>query len=162
MNTDALRAAFLAGANGALDLKEAGLSYSGPLQVLKFTGFHDDSLPFAFISAPFAGDPVERAKQIAADIVAAHIGQPVMPAPTPITGLAATLRDSLKAATDRAAALSAKAQGSVKNLHGVLDTADVVVADLDKAAADIQAALGLSTNGGPALDPLAPSEKPQG
>ena len=74
-----------------------------------------------------------------------------MPAPVQIRGLADTLRDQLTKATARAAAVGERARSSVGNLHAVLDQAESVVADVDKAAADVQAALGLGTNGGPAL-----------
>lgn len=157
MSMQTIRDAFAAAAGGALRLHNAGMSYSGTAQVLKFTGWRDNGLPFVFVSDPFTGDPVVRAAEIARDLIAAHTGQPSerpMPAPTPITGLAGVLRDQLKAATDRAGQIAARATSSVTNLHGVLDTAEGVVKDVDSAAADIQSALGLSTNGGPALDPL--------
>ena len=86
-----------------------------------------------------------------------------MPAPVQIRGLADTLRDQLTKATARAAAVGERARSSVGNLHAVLDQAESVVADVDKAAADVQAALGLGTNGGPALaqDPTpAPASPP--
>jgi hypothetical protein len=72
-----------------------------------------------------------------------------MTAPAPIAGLAATLRDHLTQATARADAVARRAKDSVGNLHAVLDAAEGTVAQLDAAAADIQSALGLSTNGGP-------------
>jgi len=156
MSMASVRAGFLAASGGALRLHDAALSYSGPAQVLKFTGWHDDGLPFAFVSAPFTDDPVARAGEIARDLIAAHTGQTTMPAPPPIAGLAATLRSQLKAATERADKIAARAKDSVTNLHNVLDGAEGVVQDVDAAAADIQAALGLSTNGGP---PLGPFEK---
>jgi|SRR5581483_1074546 len=153
MSMEAVRAAFLAAAGGKLRLSDggAGMSYAGPLQVLKFKGWHDDSLPFAFVSAPFTGDPIERAAQIARDLVAAHTGNS-MPAPTPITGLAATLREQLTAATARAAKIGEDAKAHVTNLHSVLDVAEGAVNEVKTAATEIQAALGLSTNGGPPLD----------
>lgn len=154
MSTHTLREAFLAAAQGALRLQDAGLSYSGPAQVLKFTGWHDDGLPFAFVSAPFIGDPMQRAAQISRDLIAAHTGTPAMPAPPAIGGLAAILRESLTSATARASQIGADAKAHVANLHTVLDTAEGVVNEVKTAATDIQAALGLSTNGGPALDPL--------
>lgn len=152
-----VRSIFIATAGEALRLDHASLIYSGPAQILKFTGWHDDGLPFVFVSAPFTSDPFSRAAEIAQDLIAAHTGSRPMPAPAPILGLAATLREQLKAATDRAGQIATRATSSVTNLNGVLDTAEGVVKDLDSAAADIQSALGLSTNGGPALDPLAKS-----
>lgn len=156
VSTLTLREMFLAAGQGALRVKDAALSYSGPAQVLKFTGWHDDGLPFAFVSAPFTGDPQERAAQIARDLVAAHTGTP-MPAPSPITGLAQTLREQLTKATARASQIGADAKAHVANLHVVLDSAEGVVNEVKSAATDIQAALGLSTNGGPPL--TGPLEK---
>jgi hypothetical protein len=156
MSMPAVRASFLAASGGALRLKDSGLSYSGTAQVLKFTGWHDNGLPFAFVSAPFTGDAIARAGQIAHDLIAAHTGQADMPAPTPISSLAQTLREQLTKATARAAQIGADAKAHVANLHAVLDSAEGVVNEVKTASADIQAALGLSTNGGP---PLAPLEK---
>ena len=82
-----------------------------------------------------------------------------MPAPAPITSLAQTLRGELTKATARAAQIGADAKQHVANLHAVLDTAEGVVDEVKAASADIQAALGLSTNGGPPLDqPAHPLE----
>ena len=75
-----------------------------------------------------------------------------MPAPAPISSLASTLRDHLTLATARADQVARRAKESVSNLHQVLDSAEGTVAELDAAASDIQAALGLSTNGGPPLE----------
>jgi hypothetical protein len=147
----AVRDAFLAAAEGRLRLENLGLTRETGGHRLHVTGFHRDGAPFAVESALFASDPIERACQLAHDIVTLHTGA-TMPAPAAITSLAQALRDQLRAATERASALRERAQTSVQNLHGVLDTADGVVADLDKAAGEIQAALGLSTNGGPGAD----------
>jgi ABC-type transporter Mla subunit MlaD len=75
-----------------------------------------------------------------------------MGAPQPIKGLADTLRGQLASAVERANRIGDKAKSSVGNLHAVLDTAEDTIRDVDAAAADIQSALGLSTNGGPPLD----------
>ncbi len=160
MSMPSVRAAFLGAAAGALRLADASLRYSGPAQVLKFTGWHDDGLPFAFVSAPFTGDPGTRAREIARDLVAAHTGD-TMPAPISITSLAETLRGELTKATARAAQIGAEAKQHVANLHAVLDTAEGVVNEVKGACADIQSALGLSTNGGPPLEqqPQHPLEK---
>src|SRR5258708_39968303 len=117
MSMQAVRASFLAACGGALRLQDAALSYSGPAQVLKFTGWHDDGLPFAFVSAPFTGDAVARAAQIARDLAAAHTGQVNMPAPTPITALAQTLREQLTKATARASQIGTDAKTHVAELH---------------------------------------------
>ena len=82
-----------------------------------------------------------------------------MPAPAPISGLASTLRDHLTLATARADQVARRAKESVSNLHQVLDSAEGTVAQLDAAASDIQAALGLSTNGGPPLEATKSPER---
>jgi hypothetical protein len=88
-----------------------------------------------------------------------------MGAPAPIKGLADTLRGQLASAVERANRIGDKAKSSVGNLHTVLDTAEDTIRDVDAAAADIQSALGLSTNGGPPLDgaesdPASPASSP--
>src|SRR5437764_6906719 len=114
-------------------MHQASLRYDDAgRQILGLTGWHPDGTPFAFASAPFAGDPAQRAAEIATDLAIAHAGtgpsyvshpaQPSQPqrkpmATPPINGLAATLRDQLKAATARADAIAAKAKASVGNLH---------------------------------------------
>lgn len=86
----------------------------------------------------------------------------LMPAPVQIRGLADTLREALTQATVRAGSIGERARASVDNLHVVLDQAESVVAGVDKAAAEVQAALGFSSNGGPALDerPFAAPDAP--
>lgn len=79
-----------------------------------------------------------------------------MPAPSPIKGFAATLRDQLKAASDRAARLAGEVQDSVDNLHARFDDAEKVKQEIDSAAAEIHDALG-GDNGGPPL-----SDTPKG
>jgi len=140
---------------------------------LQFVGAHRDGVRFDHVSPPFRGDPDRRAREIAAELISAHsaaahsaskarvnalmtmINQQEdrpMPAPAPISTLASTLRDHLTLATARADQVARRAKESVSNLHQVLDSAEGTVAQLDAAASDIQAALGLSTNGGPPLE----------
>jgi hypothetical protein len=154
-----VRAAFILAGGGDLSLTDAAMRHVGEgANVLQFVGAHRDGARFDHISPPFRGDPDQRAREIAAELVAAAtmINQQEdrsMPAPAPIAGLASTLRDHLREATARADQVARRAKESVSNLHQVLDAAEGTVQQLDTAAADIQAALGLSTNGGPALDP---------
>jgi hypothetical protein len=154
-----VRAAFIVAGGGDLSLTDAAMRHVGEgAHVLQFVGAHRDGARFDHISPPFRGDPDQRAREIAAELVAAAtmINQQEdrsMPAPAPIAGLASTLRDHLREATARADQVARRAKESVSNLHQVLDAAEGTVQQLDTAAADIQAALGLSTNGGPALDP---------
>src|SRR5262249_14214673 len=120
-----------------------------------------DGTRFDYISALLQGDPDQHARDIAAALISAHAVSNFptinreedrsMPAPAPIAGLASTLRDHLTQATARADQVARRAKGSVSNLAQVLDAAEGTVQQLDAAAADIQAALGLSTNGGPPL-----------
>src|SRR5437879_2846772 len=154
MNDDlnrAIRATFVGTAGAQLKLVSAGLTEETAGLVLHYTGFHADGTPFAQLCKPFTGSPIERAAQMAQDIIATHTGKPFMPAPVAIRSLAATLRDSLKAATDRANKLADTAKSEVDNLHKVLDHGDEVVRDVRAAAAEVQGALGINTNGG---DPL--------
>ena len=153
-----VRAAFILAGGGDLSLTDAAMRHVGEgAHVLQFVGAHRDGARFDHISPPFRGDPDQRAREIAAELVAAAtmINQQEdrsMPAPAPIAGLASTLRDHLREATARADQVARRAKESVSNLHQVLDAAEGTVQQLDAAANDIQAALGLSTNGGPPLE----------
>jgi hypothetical protein len=158
-----VRAAFILAGAGELSLHDAAMRHVGEgAYVLRFTGAYRDGTRFDHVSPPFRGDPDQRGREIALELIAAHVvSTPTntdpqedhpMPAPQPIAGLASTLRDHLTQATARADQVARRAKESVSNLHQVLDSAEGTVAQLDAAAADIQAALGLSTNGGPPLD----------
>jgi hypothetical protein len=165
-----VRAAFILAGGGDLSLHEAVMRHVGEgAHVLHFTGAHRDGARFDIVSPPFRGDPDQRARTIAAELVATRAASTAiitqqedipMPAPAPIAGLASTLRDQLTQATARADQVARRAKDSVSNLHQVLDAAEGTVQQLDAAASDIQAALGLSTNGGPPLDAPKPAEKP--
>jgi hypothetical protein len=174
-----VRAAFILAGAGNLSLHDATMRHvGGGAQILQFAGTHRDGTRFDHISQSFRGDPDQRAREIAAELVCIHAAaaaiepnpkpkpepnpKPMptieqqedrpMPAPTPISSLASTLRDHLTLATARADQVARRAKESVSNLHQVLDSAEGTVAQLDAAASDIQAALGLSTNGGPPLE----------
>jgi hypothetical protein len=165
-----VRAAFILAGGGDLSLHDAAMRHVGEgAHTLQFVGARRDGTRFDHVSPPFRGDPDQRAREIAAELIASHHSISVradepapmtnqqedrpMPAPAPIAGLASTLRDHLREATARADQVARRAKESVSNLHQVLDAAEGTVQQLDTAAADIQAALGLSTNGGPPLDP---------
>jgi hypothetical protein len=143
----AIRATFLGTARGRLRLESTGLTEESNGRRLHFTGFHADGTPFVVLSAAFTGSPIERAAQMATDIITTHTGVPFMSAT--VSGLALTLRERLTQVTQRAGEITAKAHSSVDNLSAVLDSAEQTIADVDKAAADVQSALGLNTNGGP-------------
>jgi hypothetical protein len=166
-----VRAAFILAGGGDLSLHDAAMRHVGDgAYVRQFTGAHRDGARFDIVSPPFSGDPDQRARAIAAELVAFRVTSTAtiitqqedrpMPAPAPIAGLASTLRDQLTQATARADLVARRAKDSVSNLHQVLDAAEGTVQQLDAAASDIQAALGLSTNGGPPLDATKPAEKP--
>lgn len=127
-----------------LSLGDAELRYAGDKQTLSLTGQFPDGSPFEFKTAPFEGDPVQKIKQIATDLT--------MSAPAQIKGLANTLREQLQSAIQRASQIGENAKAEVSNLNGVLDKADETIKDVAAASADIQSALGLTTNGGPPLD----------
>lgn len=72
-----------------------------------------------------------------------------MPAPANIAALPTMLAGLMEVAA-RASKVGEATKGSIDNLNKVLDQAEGVKQGLDTAAAQIQAALGLTTNGGPA------------
>ena len=145
----AIRATFIGTAGGKLRLESTGMTQESHGRRLHFTGFHRDGTPFVVLSAPFTGSPIERAAQMAADIITTHTGVPYMPAPAVVSGLAQTLRSRLTEVTKRADEIGLRANSAVDNLNTVLDSAEGVIRDVDNAAADVQSALGLATNGGP-------------
>jgi hypothetical protein len=107
---DNISTLFEAAGQGRLKLHTAGLSYvDNNEQVLKFTGWHADGTPFAFVSAPFASDPHTRAIQVAHDLIVAHTGKP---APMSLLGklnaLTERAQDFTKATGDSLDALSEK------------------------------------------------------
>lgn len=144
-----IQRAFCSRAGDALHVDTITVAHSGPVKMLKASGWHADGLPFAEVSAPFTGDPVTRAAQFASDIIAVHTGERDMPAPAPITGLADFINSELTAAVEDAGKLREKAESSVANLRGVLNAGHSMVADVDKATAGLQAALGVQSNNPP-------------
>ena len=132
-----------------LSLEDLRLEATGDgRRVIKATGHFVDGMPFVEVCAPFQGDPVERAFELASDLVRMHHGGD-MAAPGKIGGVADALDDLLRQATARADAVVARAQNSKAKLDSVLDSADEVAKAIDDAAANIQAKLGLHGNGGP-------------
>lgn len=71
-----------------------------------------------------------------------------MPAPAKIKNFASTLRDQLKAATDRIEKLSGDVKGSVDQLHARLDETEKLKGEIDSASAEIHQVVGMD-NGGP-------------
>src|SRR5258707_245027 len=101
----AIRTTFIGTAGGKLRLESTGMTEESHGRRLHFTGFHRDGTPFVVLSAPFTGSPLERAAQMAADIITTHTGVPYMPAPAVVSGLAQTLRSRLTEVTKRGAGL---------------------------------------------------------
>lgn len=142
----AIRATFEGTAGDKLRLTDAGMSLETNGRVLHFQGFHADGKPFAVVCEAFTTSPIERAAQMAQDIIKTHTGEP--PMSVVVSGLASTLRDRMSSVIRRSGELGARAEAAVANLEGVLTQAEGQVLELDRAAADVQAALGLNTNGG--------------
>ncbi len=141
----AVRATFEGTAGRQLRLVSTHMAIESAGRVLGFTGFHADGKPFCVLSAAFTTSPIERAAQMAQDIIATHTGAPMSAV---VTGVASTIRLKLGDALTRAAAFGAKADASVENLNGVLAQGEDQIRAVDQAAADLQAALGFSSNGG--------------
>jgi hypothetical protein len=148
--TDALnrtiRATFEGTAGTKLRLTDAGMSIESAGRVLHFQGFHADGKPFAVTCQAFTGSPIDRAAQMATDIIQTHTGEAPMSAA--VTGIALTIRERLGDSLKRAGEIGVKADAAVTNLNRVLDGAEDQIRGIDQAAADVQAALGMSSNGG--------------
>jgi hypothetical protein len=165
MGIEDVRAAFFFGSGSALRLRDARLKHDAGQQILEFAGWYADGTDFAYRSQPFTGDVGERAREIAQELLQQRLlqqkGQP-MSAPV-ILGLAETLRslpDRVNALVTQA---KDKVEGSLKNLETVVAQAHIAANQIDDAAAQVQGALGLSSNGGPPLHdaPLADAQQPQ-
>lgn len=102
-------------------LHHAGLSY-GPLnaQVLKFTGWHADGTPFAYVSAPFFGDPHTRSIQIAHDLVVAHTGKKPMSLLGKMNALTERAQDFTKDTENALDSLAEKIGASEKKREAAL------------------------------------------
>jgi len=162
-----VRSAFLAAADGRLRLDHAGLSYQNSHQVLSFTGWHTDGAPFAMITAPFDGDPVLRAAQVARDIIAAYVGRP---ASRPIKQLRskiamsqkgsglARLMGGLRSLDSDADALAGRLEAAMANLFAEMATTTQIVGNVEASVSDLRAVNALYSNG--ALNPTFGSSGP--
>jgi hypothetical protein len=184
MSMGDIRAAFAASARGQLQLSAAGMRYAGEHQVLSVAGFYADRTPFAFVSAPFLGDPVARAGEIASDLVRIHSGSSAVPLRELISQREAAARkpasrtssppgddpimSKLANFADRApgiiAALEARAD-TTDARHTALQVRGTSVFDRWDAHADAQAkaiataedAINRLSNGAPPLDDSSPA-----
>ena len=179
MGMEGVRVAFLHAAEGRLRLDHAGLSYRGTAQVLSLTGWHADGTPFAFVTAPFAGDVQQRARQAARDLVAAHVGA-ALPSPSPAgegspiqhlrrdiamskkgSGLA-RLMGGLKNLDDGADALATRLESALATMASEMATTTQIVGNVEQSVADLQAVNRLYSNGGPPLPSSGGSPAPSG
>ena len=154
MSMQAVRLAFAAAAVGELRLDHAGLAYQGSRQVLSFTGWHADGTPFAMVTAPFDGNPVIRAGEVARDIVAAHAG-PIQTLRSKVmsqkgSGLA-RLMGGLKNLDAGADALATRLEAAMGSLQSEMATTAQIVGNVESSVADLRAVNALYSNGGPPL-----------
>ncbi len=154
MSMHAVRAAFADAAGGGLRLDHAGLAYQGGRQVLSFTGWHVDGTPFALVTAPFDGNPVIRAGEVARDIIATHTGPMQTPRSTIMSqkgsGLA-RLMGGLKNLDASADALATRLEAAMASLQGEMATTQQIVGNVESSVADLRAVNALYSNGGPPL-----------
>ncbi len=154
MSIAAVRSAFQAAAAGQLRLEHAGLTYHGNHQVLTFTGWHADGMPFAMATAPFDGHPVERAAQAALAIIAAH-GHPAdTKGKTSMSqkgsGLA-RLMGGLRSLDTDADALATRLETAMANLSAEMATTTQIVGNVENSVTDLRSVNALYSNGAPAL-----------
>lgn len=161
MTTDDIRAAFVEAAAPGVTLHDAQIEYApagdsrwlletdGKTQRLKFTGWHADGTPFAFVSAAFAGDPIEQTRNIAHSLSAAHTGtRSIDPMSRPASGLARLL-DALKSIDIDANATAAEFEAQSARVHGALAVTKQIVGTVKQAADDLEAVNAQYSNGGP-------------
>jgi hypothetical protein len=171
MGMEDVRAAFLAAGAGRLRLDRASLRYTADgQQVISVSGWHDDGMPFASASAPFAGDPGRRAQEIAADLIRTHTGRPAEPTQTTakksvpmshkVSGLA-RLMAGLKTINDDADALADELEQALGRVKEQLPVTRQIVATARKAADDLQAVNSQYSNGDPTSDGSAGPSTPQ-
>src|SRR5882757_5935179 len=73
MSITDVRAAFILAGAGALALHDAAMRHVGDgAHVLHLIGAHRDGARFDHVSQPFRGDPDQRAREIAAELIAAR------------------------------------------------------------------------------------------
>ena len=180
MGMDGVRAAFRDAAQEQLRLEHAGLSYSADAQVLSFTGWHADGMPFAFVTAPFCGDVQQRARQAARDVIAAHQGASAV-APSPAVNVNASTptlrRDStmsqkgsglarlmggLKNLDASADALASRLETALAAMTTEMATTAQIVGNVEQSASDLQAVNRLYSNGAPPLPSSGGSSAPSG
>jgi hypothetical protein len=174
MGMENIRVAFLHAAEGRLRLDHAGMTYRGLSQVLSFTGWHSDGTPFAMVTAPFDGSPTVRARRAARDIIQAHAGAPLSPAPisAPISSLRrqidmsqkgsglARLMGGLKSLDDSADALATRLETAIERLQAEMATTTQIVSNVESSVNDLRSVNALYSNGGSPLPTSAGSAGP--
>lgn len=148
-------AAFVA---ACLKPKHVGLKFGSHGHVLTATGWHPDGTPFAFASAPFLGDAVERAYTAALAIVAAHNGQSVNSAPQKgsfmgkldnLAGRMQRLKVNLEARADN---LLERVEATEKRGLAALEGHESVLAATEHDIEAMEDSVAQMTNGAPSGD----------
>ncbi len=170
MSIAAVRSAFAAAAAGRLRLAHAGLSYQESHQVLTFTGWHADGMPFAMATAPFDGHAPERAAQAARDIIAGHgAPPPTFEAELLLTALAARQKEKspmsqkgsglarlmggLRSLDADADALASRLEAAMGNLKDEMATTTQIVGNVESSVDDLRSVNALYSNGAPSPTP---------
>lgn len=161
--TDDIKRAFAEAASGEIELNNAQVKYvpfaNGPAGMrLAFTGWHADGTPFAFVSAAFAGDPHQRARQIAEDLITAHTGRRPPQMSRRASGLA-RLMTTIKTIDTEADALATDLETASTRVRTEMAVTRQIVGTVNQAADELQAINAEYSNGSPPLDDSA---APQG
>lgn len=125
------------------------LETDGQSRTLKASGWHVDGTPFAFVSAPFAGDPIERARQAAEDLSALHTGTRSPPTMSRRASGLARLLEALKSIDTDADAMASEFENQSKRVHDALAVTKTIVGTVKQAADDLEAVNAQYSNGGP-------------
>ena len=153
-----IRAAFT---DAGLRLKHVGLRLGkkGGKQLVA-TGFHADGTPFAFASAEFNDDPVNRARLAAADLIRAHTGWPQPDDPSTqrkdpmskmgtIAGRMAELKGRLERRSEQ---VIRRMDGVAVRSEEAFERTEAIIEEAEKEVAEIEQVAATLTNGGPATE----------
>jgi hypothetical protein len=154
-NAAADKAIWSAFERSGLRPKHVGRRFSSKGQVLFATGWHADGTPFAFASAPFHGNPVQRSIEVVAGLIAAHGAQLSADASTSQrTGK----MGKLETVADRMSALKAKLDGRADRLlkrvedaehrgNEAFDKNEAILDQTDREIAEMEQSIAQVTNG---------------
>lgn len=184
-----IKAVFIATGGADLKLRHATLAFENDAQILGFAGEHADGKPFGVMSAPFTGDPIRRAQEIAQDLIRTHTGWPTGPAtrqqmatdpapgaPAPVavkpttpprtapltvfSGLRGMVRQQIAEAAREAAALTIAVPAAMAELKGEMKEFRGLVDEVKATTAELRGARQAEgDNGAPSSDG---SSEPQG